>query len=213
MQVVSPANFIFLFLTDSMVDDIVAKNYSISKMQKRKENFKRKVTSNLPPNKFTKALALLVYSKGGGLGGFRHATSVASIKRPFEDRIIAAARRGAARWSMHRCNYAALLSRLSVPTEYTKRKGRCESSSRCSLLLAGIGRCDISPLCLIIRRQSDGESRFDSTLLRSFDLFRRLISCFVEDVVVAISFASRGAWATSSMKWTTCHSYDIWFTK
>ena len=46
-----------------------------------------------------------------------------------------------------------------------------------------------------------------------FELFRRLISCLVEDVVVAISFASRGAWATSSMKWTTCLSYRIWLTK
>lgn len=90
MQVVSPVNFIFFFLTDSMANDIVAKNYSISKMQKRKENFKREVTSNLPSNKFTNALALLVYSKGGGLVGFRHATSVASIKRSFEDRIIVA---------------------------------------------------------------------------------------------------------------------------
>lgn len=45
-----------------------------------------------------------------------------------------------------------------------------------------------------------------------FQLFRRLISCLVEDVVVAISFASRGAWATSSMKWTTCLSYRIWLT-
>lgn len=78
-----------------MANDIVAKNYSISKMQKRKENFKQEVTSNLPSNKFTNALALLVYSKGGGLAGFRHATSVASIKRSFEDRIIVAARRGA----------------------------------------------------------------------------------------------------------------------
>lgn len=90
MQVVSPVNFIFFFLTDSMANDIVAKNYSISKMQKRKENFKREVTSNLPSNKFTNALALLVYSKEGGLVGFRHATSVASIKRSFEDRIIVA---------------------------------------------------------------------------------------------------------------------------
>lgn len=80
---------------------------------------------------------------------------------------------------------------------------------------------DISPLCLIIRRQPDGERApyrlHLSTSLpplpsTPFELFRRLISCLVEDVVVAISFASRGAWATSSMKWTTCLSYRIWLT-
>lgn len=78
-----------------------------------------------------------------------------------------------------------------------------------------IGHRDISPLCLIIRRQSDGErAAFDlHSLLHPFNLFRRLISCLVEDVVVAISFASRGAWATSSMKWTTCPSYGIWLAK
>lgn len=194
MQIVSSVNFIFLFLTD------IGGRYGCEKLlnfQDAEEEGEFQAKSHLEPSfkQIHKRISVAGVFERRRARRFQ-ARNVGRIDQTLfrgSNNRGGAARRGAARWPMHRCSYAALLSRLSVPAEYTKRKGRCESSSRCSLLLAGIGRCDISPLCLIIRRQSDGESRFDSTLLRSFDLFRRLISCFVEDVVVAISFASRGA--------------------
>lgn len=102
-------------------------------------------------------------------------------------------------------------------------KSGCESSSRCSLRLARRVSAATRYFTVMFNNSQTArwrESPVSAPPLRlplplpstPFELFRRLISCLVEDVVVAISFASRGAWAISSMKWTTCLSYRIWLT-
>lgn len=138
----------------------------------------------------------------------RRATSVASIKLGLERRIIGCIDAG---------------QPLPFHPRARMYKSGCESSSRCSLRLARRVSAATRYFTVMFNNSQTArwrESPVSAPPLRlplplpstPFELFRRLISCLVEDVVVAISFASRGAWATSSMKWTTCLSYRIWLT-